>query len=106
MMIINSNTTPRRNREGLIVNDLKKPTQTVLPDSSVLDRQDEGDKHFAYEWRKPVTKITINHNLDKRPSVTVIDTAGNEILGDIEYVDQNTLTLIFSAAVRGTAYLN
>ncbi len=31
-MIINSNTTPRRNKEGLIVNDLKKPTQTVVPE--------------------------------------------------------------------------
>lgn len=105
-MIINSNTTPRRNREGVIVNDLKMPTQTVLPDNSVLDRQDEGDKHFAYEWRIPMAEVSIAHNLGKRPSVTVIDTAGNELLGNIEYEDENNLTIIFSAPVRGTAYLN
>lgn len=105
-MIINSNTAPRRNKEGLIVNDLKKPTQTVVPDSSVLDRKVEGDKHFAYEWRIPTTEVTISHNLDKRPSVTVIDTSGNELIGDIKYDDENNLTLSFSAPVRGTAYLN
>lgn len=48
----------------------------------------------------------INHNMDKRPSVTVIDTAGSVVQGEITYVDSNNLTLTFSAAFKGTAYLN
>lgn len=104
-MVINSNGIARK-KTGAIVNKTMEPSHTVIPDGHTLESHTEGDKYFAYEWRKPTTKITINHNLEKNPSVTVIDTAGSEILGDIEYVDQNTLTLIFSAAVRGTAYLN
>lgn len=104
-MVLNINNITKKEKSVVVNSDMRRTTVNVAEDS-VLDRKDEGDKHFAYEWRKPVTKIRINHNLDKKPSVTVIDTAGNEILGDIEYVDQNNLTLLFSAAVRGTAYLN
>ena len=105
-MIINSNTIPKPQKKNVIVNRVEHPAQTVIPDNSVLDSQTDGDKHFAYEWRMSVDKISIEHNLDKRPSVTVIDTAGNELLGDVEYVDENNLTISFSSPVRGIAYLN
>ena len=48
----------------------------------------------------------INHGLGTFPSVTVLDSAGNTVFGDVVYNDQNTLTLTFSAAFTGTAYLN
>lgn len=64
------------------------------------------DKHHTYEWSTPQTALTIAHNLGKHPSVTIVDTAGNEIVGDVTFVDANTITICFSAPIRGTVYFN
>ena len=105
-MIINSNTIPKTQKKSVIVNRFEQSAQTVVPASAVIDSKTDGDKHFAYEWRIPETSVHIQHGLDKRPSVTVIDSAGNELMGDIEYIDENNLTITFSAPVRGIIYLN
>ena len=69
-----------------------------------------GDKHYSTGnsfLQTPAQSVwVINHNLNKFPSVTVVDTAGSIILGEITYTDKNNLTLTFSAAFKGTAYLN
>lgn len=49
---------------------------------------------------------TVNHNLGCRPAVTAVDSSGTVVNGRIEYVNDNTLTLSFSAAFNGEAYLN
>lgn len=64
------------------------------------------DKHFTYEWRTLLTTVTINHNLHKKPSVIVVDTAGTELFCDVAYTDDDNVTLTFSEPVRGTAYFN
>lgn len=48
----------------------------------------------------------INHNLNNYPSVTVVDTSGNEVVGDVTYIDKNNITIEFSSAFAGSAYLN
>lgn len=104
-MVLNINNITKK-RNPVVVNPDILRTTIKVAERSVLNSNYDGDKYYEYEWRKPVTAIKINHNLNKKPSVTVIDTAGNEIIGDVDYVDQDNLTLKFSAAVRGTAYLN
>src|SRR6056300_1368233 len=41
---------------------------------------------------------TISHNLDKFPSVLIVDSANNVVIGEITYVSSNTITLTFEAA--------
>ncbi len=48
---------------------------------------------------------TINHNLGRKPNVSVVDSADTVIVGNITYIDDNTLTVTFSAAFSGKAYL-
>lgn len=48
---------------------------------------------------------TINHNLNRLPSVTVIDSGNTIVIGDVLYIDSNSLTLTFSAGFSGSAYL-
>ena len=64
------------------------------------------DKNYVYEWATLESSVTVNHNLGKFPSVTIVDTAGSEIIGDITYVNENSVTLSFSAPMRGKAYFN
>jgi len=49
---------------------------------------------------------TINHKLDNYPSVTVIDSSGNIVEGEVKYEDNNTCIVTFKAAFKGKAYLN
>ena len=49
---------------------------------------------------------TIQHNLNKYPSVTIVDSSGNEIITDVTYTDLNNVTITMTAAFKGKAYLN
>ena len=49
---------------------------------------------------------TIQHDLDKYPSVTVVDSGGSVVIGDCQYTSRNTVVLRFNGAFGGKAYLN
>ena len=54
---------------------------------------------------------TITHNLDKHPSVTVVDTGDTVVIGTVDYNSANKLTITFFSGddtlqVEGKAYLN
>lgn len=49
---------------------------------------------------------TINHNLNKYPSVTPIDSAGNKLIAGTIYDDADTLRVTFAGPTTGTAALN
>lgn len=49
---------------------------------------------------------TIEHDLDRYPSVTVVDSAGSVVIGDVQYINRNEIILTFQGAFSGTAYLN
>ena len=75
---------------------------------SLAEKLFSGVKDKYYEHRQnTVSKIwKINHNLNKKPSVTVVDSAGSEVIGEVIYIDDNNLELHFSAQFSGIAYLN
>lgn len=49
---------------------------------------------------------TINHNLNFYPNVTIQDSGGTIVEGEIAYTTRNTLIATFSAAFSGKAYLS
>lgn len=73
---------------------------------SLLSYQGGGDLNFTYVQGVASTTWNIQHNLGKFPSITVIDTANTVVTGEYTYNDINNVTLTFSAAFAGTAYLN
>lgn len=48
----------------------------------------------------------IPHYLGFYPNITVVDSAGTVLEGDLEYVDVNNVKVTFSAAFSGNAYLS
>ena len=48
----------------------------------------------------------ITHNLGFKPNVTVIDSAGNIVEGEIAYTNTNSLTVSFQSAFSGNAYIS
>lgn len=63
------------------------------------------DKTFVLPFVS-TNMVVVNHNLNKRPSVIVIDSSGDEVEGNITYNSANQLTLTFSATFSGTVYCN
>jgi len=64
------------------------------------------DKTFIYEQLSASATWNIQHNLNKFPSVSVVDSAGSAVIGEISYENINSLILLFTAPFSGYAYLN
>ncbi len=65
-----------------------------------------GDKTYVHNQRQASREWTVTHNLNKMPSVTVVDSAGTQVIGDVLYLDSNRVMLRFSGAFAGKAYCN
>jgi hypothetical protein len=65
-----------------------------------------GDLHFIFNQLVPSAIWNVTHNLNKYPSVTVVDSGGTIVVGDINYIDTNNLTITFSFIFSGKAYMN
>ncbi len=66
---------------------------------------DSGDKTFKQDFTN-ASSVTVSHNLNKYPAVTIINSAGAEVEGDPNYIDANTLTISFSASFSGSVLCN
>lgn len=62
---------------------------------------------YTHLQNVPAELWVISHGLKRYPSVTVVTSAGDAVGGgEIFYQDENTLTVRFSSAFSGKAYLN
>lgn len=64
------------------------------------------DQTYTHTQSVASATWTITHNLNKRPSVTVVDSGGTVVIGDVQYIDDNTIVITFIGAFSGAAYLN
>lgn len=64
-----------------------------------------GTTSVAFPQLTPSQTWDITHNFGSFPSVTVVDSAGTQVLGELQYVDANRLIIRFSAAFGGVAHL-
>ena len=74
--------------------------------SNFVKGGDVGDKTFIFEQITPSATWNITHTLNKFPSVSVVDTAGTQVFTDVNYIDNNNITLTFSTGFAGKAFLN
>ena len=64
------------------------------------------DKTFEFDQGQPALVWTIQHNLNKFPSVSVVDTANTVVNSQVNYIDKNNITINNTAQFAGKAYLN
>ena len=64
------------------------------------------DKTFVFTQGVPALVWTIQHNLNKFPSVSVVDTANTVVNSQVDYIDENNITINNTAQFAGKAYLN
>lgn len=61
---------------------------------------------FQHTQSAAATTWTIAHNLNFFPNVTVIDSGGNMVEANVTYTNNANLTITFSSAISGVAYLS
>jgi hypothetical protein len=65
-----------------------------------------GDLHYVHTQGTPSAVWTVQHDLGKWGSVTVLDSANSWLLTDVEYLDENTLVITLAAPASGKALVN
>ena len=64
------------------------------------------DLHLVHVQDEPSTVWTVEHALDKYPSITIVDDNGYVIFGEIQYINMMKIIITFSEAVTGRVFCN
>lgn len=65
----------------------------------------DGDKNYTTTFM-PTDTLLVTHNLNKYPAVDVINSAGDEVVGNVNYLTTNSLIVSFSSAFGGRITCN
>lgn len=101
-----------RGREGSSANAFAQGSKVELRwtkgavDSLIDYIDDAAGFGFVFNQSSASATWTIIHNMGKYPSVTLQDSLGGNIMGEITYNTINQLTVVFSESIAGKAYLN
>ena len=68
--------------------------------------QGTADLNYQHDQMTASDIWLVTHNLGKYPSVTIIDSSGSVCEGHVEYISALQLSITFSSAFAGMAYLN
>ena len=74
-------------------------------DLDALQNQVDSQKGMTFEQSTLSKTWVVNHNLSRKPHVTVLDTEGNLVYGSVKYIDFNTLEIHFKNPFRGKAII-
>lgn len=97
------------NQNAQLVLEAKPPTEITISiaPAIIVDGGDSGSI-TTFTWTQSVASSvwTIPHNLNKFPSVTVVDTLNKTVYSDVSYIDSNIVQITNGSAFAGKAYLN
>ena len=86
---------------GSIIGNIQNQTDlwTILQSLTV-------QTNYVHDQQVASASWVITHNMGKKPAVSIVDTADDEVIGEVKYNSNNQLTITFSAPMSGKAYLN
>lgn len=78
------------------------------PIEAISGLQDVLEKLWTFTYEQGVASDTweITHNLGRKPSVVVVDSADNVFYPAVQYIDLNKVVITMNGATTGKAYLN
>ena len=93
--------------QGSTVEVVEVPNETVVIQTATTGPQGPAGNSVGFEQAfSSASSVTVNHNLGYKPAVTVIDSAGDECIGDVDHLSNNELIVTFSAPFSGTVLCN
>ena len=79
---------------------------TIDSITGLRETLDDIQSTFIHEQGEASDRWEINHNLNKYPSVTLVDSANTQFVAQVEYTDKNNCVVYMNGATKGKAYLN
>ena len=64
------------------------------------------DRNYVHDQQTASATWVVTHNLGKFASVGIVDTAGDEVEGEVRHNSINQITINFTSAISGKAYIN
>lgn len=89
-----------------LVADARNYQQILTNVNIMTNSSSTPDKAFVFEQEKPTNVWLIEHEMEKHPSVSIVDNEGLLIMGDVQYIDTNNVKVTFATEFAGKAYLN
>lgn len=64
------------------------------------------DKNYVHTQIAASNNWAITHNLNKYPAITIVDSGGTVVIGEVEYINLNLAYVKFNGIFSGKAYCN
>lgn len=80
--------------------------KTYQLNNSLLWVEFGGKQSYTHNQMTASTSWVIDHNLAMYPNIVIIDSTGEQVMGNIAYNSINRVTLSFSSAISGIAQLS
>jgi hypothetical protein len=61
---------------------------------------------YVHNQASPQTTWSVTHNLKFYPNVSIVDSGLSHVMGEVTYIDDNHLTVSFTSAFSGKAFLS
>lgn len=61
---------------------------------------------YVHNQLLAIEQWVVNHHMGKYPSVVTVDTSGEEMEGEVVYLDDQRVRITFNRPVAGKAFLN
>jgi hypothetical protein len=85
------------------------PNQVIISEDTanlVIVRSGAANtRRHVFVQQSASTTWIIEHTLGGKPQVTIVDSADTHVFGDVQYNGNTQITVTFSAAFSGKAYL-
>lgn len=101
MSNIPNNVIVYEDTANLVTVNQDAPNQVVVR----LGLAGANTRRYIHTQGSPSTTWVINHTLGGKPSVTVVDSADTMVIGEVTYNSNSQVTVEFTAAFSGYAYL-
>lgn len=89
-----------------IVDSSTNETKKVKVSDLLGNNQGTTDKNYVHNQIVASDTWVVNHNMNKFPSVTIVDSAGSTVYGEVSHDSIVQSTITFSAPFSGQAYFN
>ena len=80
------------------------PNQVIVRGGGIGGSSANTRRHVFNQQAASATWV-ITHTLGGRPQVTIVDSADTHVFGEVQYNSNTQVTVTFSAAFSGKAYL-
>jgi hypothetical protein len=101
MSTVPNNVNVYQDTPNQVIVDQDAPNQVIVRSGGAAGNT----RRHVHTQASPSTEWVITHTLGGKPSVTVVDSADTLVIGEVKYDSNTQVTVSFTAAFSGFAYL-